>query len=254
MIELIDLHKSFGPKHVLRGVDLKVEKAETMVVVGGSGGGKSVMLRHVVGLYKPDRGRVMVDGADVAQAEGERLAAIRQKFGVLFQSGALINWLNVEENIALPLRELSDLSEREIHDQVHRALAMLDLGPAATRMPSELSGGMKRRAGLARAIIRNPEIILYDEPTSDLDPIMANHINELILDMQHKLGVTSVVVTHDMNSAYMVGDRLAMLYEGKIIEVGTPEEIRMTQNRVVRQFIDGDTTGQKAASLDRPES
>lgn len=242
MIELIDVHKSFDGKAVLQGVNLKVEKAEAMVVLGGSGGGKSVMLRHIVGLYRPDRGQVLVEGEDVAQAASWQLARIRQKFGMLFQSGALINWLNVFDNVALPLRELTNLGEAEIRERVFETLAMVDMEHAAWRMPAELSGGMKRRAALARAIVRRPQIILYDEPTSDLDPIMANHINELILDMQRKLGVTSIVVTHDLNSAYMVGDRIAMLYQGRIIEVGTPQEIRKSQNRIVRHFVDGDTS------------
>jgi phospholipid/cholesterol/gamma-HCH transport system ATP-binding protein len=243
VIELIDLHKQFDSHTVLDGVNLRVENSETMVVLGGSGGGKSVMLRHIVGLYKPDRGQVLVDGVDVAKAEGPVLEAVRQKFGMLFQSGALINWLSVEDNVALPLREVAHMPEKDVRERVRQTLELVNMQSAAKVMPAELSGGMKRRAALARAIVRRPQIILYDEPTSDLDPVLANHINELILDMKRKLGVTSLVVTHDMNSAFMVGDRIAMLYKGKIVQVGTPDEIRMTQNPIVRQFIDGKASG-----------
>jgi len=243
MIELIDVHKQFEGNKVLNGINLRIEDSETLVVLGGSGGGKSVMLRHIVGLYKPDKGQILVDGVDVAKTTGSDLATVRRRFGMCFQSGALINWMNVEDNVALPLRELSDLSDREIAEKTRETLALVSMEHAAKVMPSELSGGMKRRAALARAIIRNPQIILYDEPTSDLDPVMANHINELILDLKDKLNVTSVVVTHDMHSAYTVGDRIAMLYEGKIVQTGTPDEIKHTQNPLVRRFIDGDTSG-----------
>jgi phospholipid/cholesterol/gamma-HCH transport system ATP-binding protein len=213
------------------------------VIIGLSGAGKTTILRHIAGFLDPDRGDVLVDDIKMNGAKSGVRTGLREKMGFLFQSGALINWLNVRENVALPLVEHKLGSMDEINSIVDEKLKLLQLGDAGDKMPSEISGGMKKRVGLARAIVRNPAIILYDEPTSGLDPVMSARINELILRMQEKLEVTSVVVTHDMESAYYIADRIAMLYNGKIIECGTPDEIRASKNPVVQQFIEGQITG-----------
>lgn len=242
-IELGDLTKTLGGRKVLDGVSLSVLRGETMTIIGGSGAGKSVTLKHIVGLLKPDRGYVRVLGMDVTGSNHGTLEAVRRKIGFCFQGSALLNSLNVFENVALPLREHERLSEEEIRRKVLEKLDLVNLADASSKMPSELSGGMKKRVGLARAIIRNPEIILYDEPTAGLDPVVASQINDLILDMQRKLGVTSVLVTHDMSSAFRVSNRIAMLLHGRIVKVGTPEEFRASEDPVVRQFIYGESEG-----------
>ena len=242
-IELCDLTKSLGGHKVLDGVSLSILKGETMCVIGGSGAGKSVTLKHIVGLIKPDRGSVRIDGVDVTRSRNGVLEAARKKIGFCFQGSALLNSMTVFENVALPLREHEKASEAEIGTRVREKLSLVGLGDAGQKYPSEISGGMKKRAGLARAIIRNPEIILYDEPTSGLDPVIASTINDLILDMQKKLGVTSVLVTHDMSSALRVSNRIAMLLQGKIIKVGPPEEFRASDDPVVKQFIHGESEG-----------
>jgi phospholipid/cholesterol/gamma-HCH transport system ATP-binding protein len=243
IVVLDDVHKALGGRPVLRGVSLAIRRGETMVIIGRSGTGKSVTLKNILGLLRPDKGRVILYGQDVTNLPESEYAEVRKKFGVLFQSGALINWMSVGDNVALPLREHTRLPETEVQKRVREKLAILGLENDAAKMPSEISGGMKKRAGLARGIILDPEIILYDEPTSGLDPVMSNQINDLILRMQQLLGVTSLVVTHDMESAYRIGNRIAMLYDGKIIQVGTKEEIRDSANPVVQQFIHGATTG-----------
>jgi phospholipid/cholesterol/gamma-HCH transport system ATP-binding protein len=242
-IELCDLTKSLGSRTVLDGVSLAVQKGETLCIIGGSGAGKSVTLKHIVGLLKPDRGCVRIDGVDVTNSKNGVLEAARKKIGFCFQGSALLNSMTVFENVALPLREHERLAEPEIRRRVEEKLALVGLGDADAKYPSEISGGMKKRAGLARAIIRNPEIILYDEPTAGLDPVIASTINDLILDMQKKLGVTSVLVTHDMSSAFRVSNRIAMLLHGKIVKVGTADEFRASQDPVVRQFIYGESEG-----------
>jgi len=243
MIRLQNVRKRLGGEVVLDGVDLEVRRGETMVIIGRSGSGKSVTLKHLVGLLRADDGRVTVDGVDVGSLGRSGLFDLRRKFGVLFQSGALINWLSVHDNVALPLREHTRMSQDEIDAAVRQKLELLHLGGDAAKMPSDLSGGMKKRVGLARAVVQDPEIILYDEPTSGLDPVMASRINGLIVDVKQKLGVTSVVVTHDLASAYAVADRIAMLYGGRIVQVGTPDAIRNSDNPVVRQFVEGRTEG-----------
>ena len=243
MIALKNVHKQLGGRAILNGVDLEVERGETMVVIGRSGSGKSVTIKHMVALMRPDSGSVVIDGIDVAALDKTGVFDLRRKFGVLFQSGALINWLSVYDNVALPLREHTRLSVEEIEQKVSERLQLLDLDEHADKMPADISGGMKKRAGLARAIVLDPEIILYDEPTSGLDPVMASRINRLIIDVKEKLGVTSVVVTHDMDSAYKIADRIAMLYEGRIVQVGTPDEIRNSTDAVVRQFVEGRIEG-----------
>lgn len=243
MIKIADLHKSFGRKRVLAGVNLTVEKGESMVVIGGSGSGKSVLIKHIIGILKPDAGSVLLDGADIAGLDEKGLYDIRKKFGMLFQGAALFDSMSVWENVAFALLRQRKMRKDEAKILAKEKLRMVGLVGAEDLMPSELSGGMKKRVGLARAIAHEPEILLYDEPTTGLDPIMADAINELIVEMKKKLSVTSVAITHDMHSAYKIGDRLAMLYNGVIIETGTPAEIKNTQNPVVKQFITGSAAG-----------
>lgn len=243
MIRIKNLHKSFGDNRVLRGVNLEVEKGETITIIGGSGCGKSVLLKHIVGLLKPEAGEIEVDGQEITRLGMEELAEVQKKFGMLFQGAALFDSLTVGENIAFGLRMLTDLEEREIKKRVSEKLSLVGLEGIEGLMPAELSGGMRKRVALARAIATNPEYILYDEPSTGLDPIMADAINSLILDLQQKLRITSVAVTHDMVTAYKISDRIAMLYQGRIEETGTPEEIRETKNSVVRQFITGSSQG-----------
>ncbi|MCZ6691624.1 MAG: ABC transporter ATP-binding protein [Planctomycetota bacterium] len=243
MIKLENVRKSLSGREILKGVTFEIPKGNTFVIIGRSGTGKSVTIRHVVGLMKPDSGKVFMDGQDISDPETVDLPALRSKIGLLFQEGALLASLTVGENVALPLVENERPSEEEVKERVAEALRRVEMAEDHHKYPSEISGGMKKRVGLARAIIRRPEIMLYDEPTSGLDPVMATTINLLVRKMQKDLGVTSIVVTHDMESAFMVGDQIGMLYQGKIIEVGTPEEIRTSSNPIVRQFIKGDVEG-----------
>ncbi len=243
MIELIDLHKSFGRNHVLRGANLRVEKGESMVVIGGSGSGKSVLIKHIIGTLKPDSGSVLIDGVDIAKLSENELYETRKRFGMLFQMSALFDSMKVWENVAFALMRHGKLEENDAKEIASEKLRMVGLIGAENLMPSELSGGMKKRVGLARAIAHSPEILLYDEPTTGLDPIMADAINDLIIEMKQKLSVTSVAITHDMRSAYKIADRIAMLYEGIIIATGTPDEIKNTDNATVRQFITGSAVG-----------
>jgi phospholipid/cholesterol/gamma-HCH transport system ATP-binding protein len=243
MIEIINLHKSFEKNHVLRGVDLTIEKGESMVVIGGSGSGKSVLLKHIIGILRPDEGNVLIDGVDLALLKERELYEVRKKFGMLFQMSALFDSMTVWENVGFGLLKNKDMNEKHIKDIAIKKLKLVGLVGIEDLMPAELSGGMKKRVGLARAIAHEPEILLYDEPTTGLDPIMAAAINELIVEMKNSLSVTSVAITHDMNSAYKIADRIAMLYEGQIIDTGSPDEIKNTSNPVVRQFITGSAAG-----------
>lgn len=243
MIELINVHKSFGSNHVLRGVNLKVDKGEGMVVIGGSGSGKSVLLKHIIGILKPDEGNVVIEGKDITKLSENELYEIRRKFGMLFQMSALFDSMRVWENVGFSMLRHEKMNEKDVKSLAVEKLKLVGLVNVETLMPSELSGGMKKRVGLARAIAHEPEILLYDEPTTGLDPIMADAINDLILEMKRKLAVTSVAITHDMNSAYKIADRIAMLYEGKIQDVGSPDEIKNTENPVVKQFITGSAIG-----------
>ncbi len=243
MIKLKNVYKKLGNKQVLDGVNFEVEEGSTYVIIGRSGTGKSVTLKNIIGLLTPDKGEVEVLNEKVHELLPRQFYELRKNIGVLFQSGALINWLSVEENVALPLWEHERFSAAKVKEIVREKLALVDLAGVEHLMPSSLSGGMKKRVGLARAIVRDPKIILYDEPTSGLDPVMSSQINELILSLQQKLNVTSICVTHDMNSAYMIANKIGMLYEGKIIEEGTPLEIKNTRNPIVRQFIEGNTKG-----------
>jgi len=244
VIELQGVEKSFGPQRVLRGVDLKVYAAETLVVIGRSGSGKSVTIKHIVGLEEPDAGRVLVFGQDLASLGKREGSRNRLRMGYLFQSSALLNWLTIEQNVELPLLEhRRRMRPAEREELVIQKLRLVEMEPARHKFPGQISGGMKKRAALARAIVLDPEVILYDEPTSGLDPVIARTIDEVISATGKALGATQIVVTHDMESAYRVGDRIAMLYEGKIIAVGSPEEIKRSEDPVVHQFITGDTRG-----------
>lgn len=241
MIHLKHLRKVFGRQEVLRDVSLDIRRGETMVVIGQSGGGKSVILKHMIGLLQPSGGEVTIDNITISTPEFFDTRTIRKKMGMVFQMGALFDSMSTGENIAFALREHNpQLTEEQIQKIVHEKLELINLrAEFAHKMPAELSGGMRKRVALARAIALNPEVILYDEPTTGLDPITSDVINDLILDMQRKLHVTSVVVTHDMASAFKVADRIAMLYNGYIIQVGTVDEIRNTTNPYVKQFITG---------------
>ncbi len=243
MIETRDLAKSFDGHVVLNGVNLAVPTGQTMVIIGRSGCGKSVLLKHMIGLIKPDRGTISVDHVEITKLSGRSLDKIRKRFGMLFQGGALFDSMTVEDNVAFPLREHTSMSPEAIRERVRECLALVGLPKVEQLKPAELSGGMRKRVGLARAISMNPEIILYDEPTTGIDPIMGDVINDLIIALRDRLKVTSVVVTHDMRSAYKVADRIAMLYNGTIIAQGTPEEIKQSAHPVVRQFIEGQATG-----------
>ena len=242
-IKVVGVEKSFGDNRVLRGTDLKITRGETIVIIGRSGCGKSVLLKHMIGLLKPDKGKVFVDGTEVTTLGQRRLFELRQKFGMLFQSAALFDSLTVWENVGLGLIEHTDLPMDEIRSRAVEKLALVGLGGVEDIKPAELSGGMKKRVGLARAIAMDPEIILYDEPTTGLDPIMADVINELICNLKKTLSITSVAVTHDMTSAYKIGDRIAMLYEGQIIYDGTPEEVKCCGHPVIQQFVEGRAEG-----------
>jgi len=238
VIEFQDVHKAFGPKQVLTGFTLTVRDGETLVLIGYSGTGKSVALKHIVGLLHPDAGEVIVDGRLVLTLDRNGLNDLRRDIGYVFQFAALFDSMTVAENVALGLRN-RDLAEDEIAERVREALALVDLTGTDERTPAELSGGMRKRVGLARAIALRPRYILYDEPTTGLDPVTAAVIDRLMVRTREHLGVTGLVVTHDMRSAYTVGDRIAMLYEGRVREVGTVAEIQETADPVVRQFIEG---------------
>ncbi|HEY4305525.1 MAG TPA: ABC transporter ATP-binding protein [Gemmatimonadaceae bacterium] len=239
MIQLIDIHKSFGPKKVLQGFTLDVVEGETMVIIGYSGTGKSVTIKHIVGLLEPDSGQVLVDDLNVPNLTRRELYQLRARIGYVFQFAALFDSFTIGENVAMGLRKQQELSESEIEQRVHEALELVDLPNVESRFPAELSGGMRKRVGIARAIALRPKYILYDEPTTGLDPVTSAVIDQLMVRMRDKLGVTSIVITHDMRSAYTVGTRIAMLFEGKVRQVGTVEDIQKTTDPVVRQFIDG---------------
>jgi phospholipid/cholesterol/gamma-HCH transport system ATP-binding protein len=243
MIELINLCKAFDDNVVLDNVNLTIEDGETIVIIGRSGTGKSVMLKHIIGLMKPDSGQVMIDGQDVTKLGGKELNELRLKFGMLFQGAALFDSLCVRDNVAFNLLEHRKMDDASIDKRVAACLELVGLKGIEQLRPAELSGGMRKRVGLARAICMDPKIILYDEPTTGVDPIMADAVNELIKDLQSKLKTTAIAVTHDMVSAYKIADRIAMLYKGKIVEAGTPEEIKNTSNPIVRQFITGAASG-----------
>lgn len=243
MIEIVNLEKSFAENAVLCGVNLKVEKGETMVVIGQSGSGKSVLLKHLIGLLRPDAGQIYIDGVEITRLREDDLQRITRKFGMLFQGAALFDSMTVADNVRFGLDRYAVHTESEIKKLVSESLAMVGLRKVENLMPHELSGGMKKRVGLARAIAYRPEIMLYDEPSTGIDPIRADAINDLINKLKRDMGVTSVVITHDMASSFKVADKIAMLYRGRIIEVGTPQEIQNSTNPVIQQFIHGQAEG-----------
>lgn len=243
MIEISGVYKRLSGRNVLADMNLFVEEGETFVIIGRSGIGKSVTLKHIVGLMKPDRGTVVVDGVSVPELSKREIVSFRVRFGYLFQSNALLNSLSVAENVALPLREHERLSDSEIRKRVSARLAVVELEGTENLSIDSLSGGMKKRVALARAVIRTPKIILYDEPTTGLDPVTSANINIMIRKTQKELGVTAVVVTHDMNSAYKVGNKIGLLHDGHLIQVGTPDEIKGSKDPAVEQFINGLSEG-----------
>jgi len=242
-IELHNLYKSFAGREVLRDMSVHVERGETLVIVGGSGTGKSVTIKHIIGLLKPDRGQVLIDGHDITTMHEVEINQFRRRFGMAFQEGALFDSMSVFENIAFPLRRHTKMNEEEIRTRVEECLEDVHLHGVDNKRPSELSGGMRRRVGFARAISLKPEILLFDEPTTGLDPVISDVIAELICEMDSKLGTTTVTITHDMKVAFKVADRVAMLHQGHIVEEGTPEEFQRSQNPIVRQFIEGRAEG-----------
>jgi phospholipid/cholesterol/gamma-HCH transport system ATP-binding protein len=242
-IEFVDVWKALGRKEVLRGVNLQVARGESLAIIGRSGTGKSVLLKHVVGLLRPDRGMVRVNDLDVASLAERELLELRETMGMLFQGGALFDSMTVGENVGLALREHTPMPAVQIDIVVSEKLGLVGLGGTEGQRPSSLSGGMKKRAALARALAMNPKIMLYDEPTTGLDPITSDVINRLIRRLQDRLGITSIAVTHDMRSAYHIADRIAMLHDGRIHAVGTPTEIQATKDPIVRQFIEGSSEG-----------
>jgi phospholipid/cholesterol/gamma-HCH transport system ATP-binding protein len=239
MIAVRGLEKSIGEQQILRGVDLDVGKGETLVIIGRSGGGKSVLLKHLVGLMHPDAGEIWIDGENIIGLSERKLAAIRRKVGILFQSGALFDSMTVEENIAFPLREAGERDAKVIREQVSEMLEVIELEGQQDKMPVNLSGGMKKRVGLARSIIRRPSCVLYDEPTAGLDPVVSDSINQLIRRLQQRYHVTSIVVTHDMKSAFHIGDHIAYLHEGRIYFYGTPEELQRSTDPLIQDFLLG---------------
>lgn len=243
MIKVVDLYKTFGTKKVLQGANLEVNRGESMVVLGGSGTGKSVLIKCTIGLLKPDAGEIYVAGKEVTSLKERGLNELRKKFGMLFQGGALFDSLSVWENVGFGLRQHTTLPDKDIKERAIERLKMVGLYNVENLRTSELSGGMMKRVSLARSICMEPEILLYDEPTTGLDPIMSDVINDLIVHLKETLRVTSIAITHDMTSAYKIADKIAMLYKGKIIEVGTPDEIRNSRNEIVQQFIHGRAEG-----------
>jgi len=246
MIRIRGLKKRLGSRQVLDGVDLDVPEGKTVVVMGRSGTGKSVLLKHIIGLMQPDAGEIEVDGEPIVGLNENELNRVRKRFGMLFQSAALFDSLTVGENIALPLREHTRLPDAEVRRRVAERLDWVGLQGVEEMKPASLSGGMRKRVGLARALAMDPAYILYDEPTTGLDPIMSDVINRLIRSLQQRIGVTSIVVTHDLRSAYHVGDVMAMLHGGHVVFQGTPDELRATEIPFVRQFVEGSSEGPEA--------
>jgi phospholipid/cholesterol/gamma-HCH transport system ATP-binding protein len=250
MIEIINLCKSFDGHKVLDNLNLSINTGETTVIIGRSGCGKSVLLKHIIGILKPDSGQVLINGKDVTKMDEKELNTLRLSFGMLFQGAALFDSLNVFENVAFNLIEHSDMPRREMAMRVKECLALVGLKDIEEKKPAELSGGMKKRVGLARAICMKPQMLLYDEPTTGVDPIMGDAINDLVVELHNKLKVTGIAVTHDMTSAYKIADRIAMLYNGKIITNGTPEEIKNAKDPIVHQFITGAGIGPITEGID----
>jgi len=243
MIRIRGLHKSFSDKKVLQGVDLDIERGQTTTIIGGSGSGKSVLFKHIIGLMKPDAGSILVDGEDTTRMREKDLYRLVDKFGMVFQGGALFDSMTVGENVAFGIKNRKEMPAEEIAAVVEHSLNQVGLTRVAHLLPAELSGGMKKRVAIARVIAKRPSFIMFDEPTTGLDPIMADMINELIIKVSAAPEITSIVITHDMVSAYKISDKIAVLFEGRIIETGSPEEIRNTGSAIVRQFIEGKAEG-----------
>jgi phospholipid/cholesterol/gamma-HCH transport system ATP-binding protein len=242
-IDIRGLGKSFGENHVLQGVNLSIPEGKITVIIGRSGEGKSVLLKHIIGLLSPDMGQVVIDGVDISSLRGRALTQMRMKFGMLFQGAALFDSMTVEGNVAFPLREHTRLSPKEISGRVKEKLHLVGLDGIEDRMPSQLSGGMQKRVGLARAIVLEPEILLYDEPTTGLDPILSDSIDRLIVRMEESLGITSVVISHDIDRALKYAHTVAMLHDGKIVAQGSPDDMLVTEDPLVRQFLAGSSEG-----------
>ena len=240
MIRVQGLHKSFGRQPVLRGLDLDIATGEIMVVIGRSGGGKSVLLKHLVGLLRPDAGTVAVDGVEITRLRGGELDRVRERYGVVFQGGALFDSMSVAENVAFPLREKTKLGRAEIWGRVKEKLEQVGLKGMGGKNPAEISGGMRKRVSIARALVTEPEIVFFDEPTTGLDPILVNTIHHLIMDLHRKFRFTAVMVSHEIPEIFEIADRVAMLHEGVIVEVGPPDAVRASANPIVQQFIRGD--------------
>ncbi|HBU07810.1 MAG: ABC transporter ATP-binding protein [Omnitrophica WOR_2 bacterium RIFOXYB2_FULL_45_11] len=251
MIEIKNIYKNFNSSKILKGLSLNIADGETKVIIGRSGCGKSVLLKHIMGVLRPESGEIIIDGKDIAKISSKELNKLRMRMAMVFQGGALFDSLTVGENVGFTLYEYSKLSAREIEHRVEESLSNVELCGIQKLLPSELSGGMKKRVAIARALCVNPEIILYDEPTTGVDPITADSINELIRSLHDKLKVTSIVVTHDMKSAYRIADKIAMLYHGKIIAEGSAEEIQRTNHPVVYQFINGLAQGPITETIDK---
>jgi phospholipid/cholesterol/gamma-HCH transport system ATP-binding protein len=239
MISVQGLIKRIGAQEILRGVDLEVARGETLAIIGRSGGGKSVLLKHLIGLMRPDAGEIRIEGENIIGMKERRLASIRQKVGILFQGSALFDSMTVAENIAFPLREAGERDPKVLRTKVSEILEVMELSGEEEKMPVNLSGGMKKRVGLARSIIRQPSCILYDEPTSGLDPVVSDSINRLIRRLQQRLGVTGIVVTHDMKNAFHVADQIAYLHEGRIHFHGTPDNLRQSSDKLLQDFLIG---------------
>jgi len=237
MIDVRDLWKSFNGNQVLKGVNLKVWSGTTAVILGGSGSGKTVLMKHIMGLFKPDRGEVIVDGENITRMDRRELSRFRTRMGMVFQSSALFDSLTVFENVAFPLREHTKLSEEEIEARVKEKLAVVELYGVEQEYPAELSGGMRKRVALARAIVREPKLVLYDEPTTGLDPLTTESVDEMIIGARQKLGVTSVVISHDIGSTFHIADHVAMLHDGRIVEEGPPDKVRHSQEPHTRHFL-----------------
>ena len=240
MIRVQGLHKRFGSQPVLRGLDLDIATGEIMVVIGRSGGGKSVLLKHLIGLLRPDSGAVAVDGVDITRLRGGELDRVRARYGVVFQGGALFDSMSVADNVAFPLRERSRLGHAEIRGRVEEKLEQVGLGGMGHKNPAEISGGMRKRVAIARALVTEPEIVFFDEPTTGLDPILVNTIHHLIVELHRKFRFTAVMVSHEFPEIFEIADRVAMLHEGAIVEVGAPDAVRASTNPIVQQFIRGD--------------
>jgi phospholipid/cholesterol/gamma-HCH transport system ATP-binding protein len=243
IIELIDVHKAFDGLKVLDGLNLQIKTGQITVIIGQSGGGKSVLLKHMIGLIRPDQGETLVEGVDIARLNDRQLNDVRKNFGMLFQAAALFDSMNVGENVAFPLREHTRLKSDEIEEIVESKLRQVGLKDVSHKMPSELSGGMQKRVGLARAVALDPKIILFDEPTTGLDPVTADAIDRLIVDTQRRTNATCVVISHDIESTFKIADTVAMLYRGEIVEIGKPETVKSSDNLVLQQFIQGKAHG-----------